>query len=112
MGVDTALHGAAAYVALIDSARAALNPLRPEAIVPLLARAAAALGKGTGPIETEQRATLGRALAAAAGVEVDGVADDWVVVGGQRVEVEATIWNAGATAPPLRACSLLGPLGG
>ncbi len=110
-GVDTALHGAAAYVALVDSARAALNPLRPEAILPLLARAAAALGKGTGPIETEQRATLGRALAAAAGVEVDGVADDWVVVGGQRLEVEATIWNAGTTRATFEGVQLAGPVG-
>src|SRR5438093_4427988 len=36
-GVDTLLPGKARYAALIDSARARLNPLRPAAIVPLLA---------------------------------------------------------------------------
>ena len=36
-GVDTVLHGKERYVALIDSARARLNPSQPGAIVPLLA---------------------------------------------------------------------------
>ena len=110
-GVDTVLHGQGGYVALVDSARAALNPLHPEALVPLLARAVAALGTGTGAVDTEQRALVSQALAAAAGVEIDGVADDWIVVGGQRLQVEATVWNAGASGPRLDDVQLAAPAG-
>ena len=110
-GVDTVLEGRARYVALVDSARAALNPLHPEALVPLLGRALAALGDGTGMIETEQRRLLSQALAAAAGVEIDGVADDWTVVGGQRVQVEATVWNAGAAGARLDDVQVVTPAG-
>ena len=110
-GVDTVLRGQARYVALVDSARAALNPLHPEALVPLLARALDALGNGTNAVDTEQRALLSHALAAAAGVEIDGVADDWIVVGGQRVQVEATVWNAGASGARLDDVQLVAPAG-
>ena len=110
-GVDTVLADRASYVALVDSARAALNPLRPQALVPLLVRALAALGNGTGLVETEQRALLARALTAAAAVQVDGVADDWIVVGGQRVQVEATVWNAGAVGARLDDVRLAAPGG-
>jgi LmbE family N-acetylglucosaminyl deacetylase len=110
-GVDTVLEGRSRYVALVDSARAALNPLHPDALVPLLARALAALGKGTGTVDEEQRALLSQALAAAAGVEIDGVADDWIVVGGQRVQVEATVWSAGASGVRLDDVHLTAPAG-
>ena len=110
-GVDTVLEGRAHYVALIDSARAVLNPLHPEALVPLLARALAALGTGPGAVDTEQRALLSQAFAAAAGVEIDGVADDWIVIGGQRVQVEATVWNAGRSGARLDDVQLAAPAG-
>ncbi|HET7251881.1 MAG TPA: PIG-L family deacetylase [Gemmatimonadales bacterium] len=90
-GVDTAWPGAKLYPTLIDSARAALTPYAPERIVPLLARAAAALPPGN----DEQRAILDGAIAEAAGVVVDGTADDGIVVAGQRLQVEVSVWNAG-----------------
>lgn len=90
-GVDTAWPGAQLYPALIDSARAALTPYAPERIVPLLARAAAALPPGN----DEQRAILDGAIAEAAGVVVDGTADDGIVVAGQRLQVEVSVWNTG-----------------
>jgi LmbE family N-acetylglucosaminyl deacetylase len=110
-GVDTVLRGQARFVALVDSARARLNPLHPEALVPLLARALGALGDGAGAVETEQRALVSQALAAAAGVEIDGIADDWIVVGGQRVPVEATVWNAGTTGVRLEDMQITTPAG-
>ena len=110
-GVDTVLQGRPQYAALVDSARAAFNPLHPDALVPLLARALTALGGGTGLVDTEQRALVSQALAAAAGLEIDGVADDWIVVGGQRVQVEATVWNAGASAARLDDVQLVAPAG-
>jgi len=110
-GVDTALHGRERYVALIDSARAALNPLRPQAIVPLLARALAALGDGAGADDGEQRGILERTLADAAGIAIDGVADDWITVGGQRLQVEATVWNAGDSSVRLDEVQVAAPTG-
>ncbi len=95
-GVDTVLHGRARFLALIDSARGALNPLRPGAIVPYLARALRELGAERS--DADQRGILEGALATAAGVAIDGVADDGIVVGGQRVQVELTVWNAGDSA--------------
>jgi LmbE family N-acetylglucosaminyl deacetylase len=110
-GVDTVLAGRARYVALIDSARAALNPLHPEKLVPLLARAHAALGDSTGMVDTEQRALVSQALAAAAGAAIDGVADDWIVVAGQPVQVEATVWDAGQSTIRLDDVRLTAPAG-
>lgn len=110
-GVDTVLRGQERYVALVDSARSALSPLHPEAVVPLLARALAALGSGTGVVDMEQRALVTRALAAAAGVEADAVADDWIIVGGQRLQIEATFWNAGETSARLDDVQLVAPAG-
>jgi len=110
-GVDTVLRGRERYVALIDSARAALNPLRPASLVPLLARAMTALGDGTDLVDVEQRSLMSRALAAAAGVEADGVADDWIVIRGQRVQIEATVWNAGASTIRLDDMQLVAPPG-
>jgi len=108
-GVDTVLHGHAAYVALVDTARALLNPSHPAAIVPLLARALHALGSA--PADTAQRAPLEAALATAAGVSLDGVADDGIVVGGERLQIEATVWNAGDSAIRLDGLELQGPPG-
>jgi len=90
-GVDTTLAGEARVVALLDSARAVLNPYRPAEIVPYLARALQALPPG----DSGRRAGLAEALATAANVVVDGTADDGLVVPGERLQVEATVWNAG-----------------
>jgi LmbE family N-acetylglucosaminyl deacetylase len=110
-GVDTVLEGRQQYVALVDSARAALNPLHPEALVPLLARALAALGNGADLVDTEQRGLVSQALAAAAAVEIDAVADDWIVVGGQRLQVEASVWNGGTSGARVDEVQLAGPAG-
>src|SRR2546430_208699 len=71
-GVDTLFPGKARYAGLIDSARAQLNPTRPDAIAPLLARALRELGAA----DSGQQAILEEALAAAAGGVINGVADD------------------------------------
>ena len=111
-GVDTVLHGRARYVALLDSARARLNPSRPAAIVPLLARALREVGRGTvGETDDEQRESLEHALAAAAGVAIDGFVDDGIVIPGERLEVEATVWNAGAGGVTLDGIDVTAPPG-
>jgi len=107
-GVDTVLHGVAAnYGALIDSARARLNPFHPGAIVPLLGRALAALGDG----DAERRDLLAQALATAAGVAIDGFADDGIVIPGQTLQVQASVWNAGSGAVTLDAIDVAAPPG-
>ncbi|OLC08201.1 MAG: hypothetical protein AUH42_02200 [Gemmatimonadetes bacterium 13_1_40CM_70_11] len=106
-GVDTVLHGQAAFVALIDSARARLNPWAPQAILPYLARAARALGAGY----EGQRALLERAIAAAAGVTVDGVADDGIVIPAESLHVECTVWNAGDSAVRVEGVQVTVPAG-
>jgi len=91
-GVDTSVHGAGGrYPALIDSARATLNPWRPAGVVPYLSRALRLL-RGA---DADQRALLERALAIAAGVSIDGTTDDGIVTQGQRLQVEVSAWNAG-----------------
>jgi LmbE family N-acetylglucosaminyl deacetylase len=109
-GVDTTVHGpnAARYAALIDSARAALNPWRPAGVLPYLTRAARALGGGA---DAEQRALLERAIAGAAGVAIDGTADDGIVTQGQRLQVEVTVWNAGDSAVSVEGADLVAPAG-
>jgi LmbE family N-acetylglucosaminyl deacetylase len=106
-GVDTVLHGRERFVALIDSARARLNPGAPATIVPFLTAALRELGPGEG----EQRAILERALTAAAGVAVDGTADDGMVIPGQRLQVELLVWNAGQAAVQLDSVTVSAPAG-
>lgn len=105
--VDTAWPGGKLYPALIDSARAALSPYAPERIVPLLGRAAAALRPG----DDEQRAILDAALAEAAGLVVDGTVDDGIVIGGQRLQVEVSIWNTGPEPVAISAVDFSVPPG-
>ena len=90
-GIDTLLAGKARYAVLLDSARAQLNPSRPGAVAPLLARALRELGDA----DSGQQAMLQEALAAATGVVIDGFADDGIVIPGERVQVETNVWNAG-----------------
>ena len=106
-GVDTVLHGKERYVALIDSARARLNPARPSAIVPLLARALRELGDG----DAEQQEILRGALATAAGVAIDGTADDGIVIPGERLQVETSVWNAGDSSVALDGVDVSAPAG-
>ncbi len=106
-GVDTVLHGKARYVARIDSARARLNPLRPGAVVPLLARALGDLGDA----DADQQEILQAALAAAAGVSMDGIADDGIVIGGESLHVEASVWNAGGATVGLDGIDVAAPAG-
>ena len=106
-GVDTTLHGRERYVALVDSARRSLSPYDPGAVAPLLARALQALG----PDDGDQRALAERALAHAAGVVVDGLADDDIVIRGERVQVEADLWNAGTDSVRLTGVDLSVPPG-
>ena len=90
-GIDTLLAGKARYAALLDSARAQLNPSRPGAVAALLARALRELGDA----DSGHQAMLQEALAAATGVVIDGFADDGIVIPGERVQVETNVWNAG-----------------
>ncbi|HXF94815.1 MAG TPA: PIG-L family deacetylase [Gemmatimonadales bacterium] len=106
-GVDTASPGGPRYLALLDSARAVLEPRRPDRLVPYLARARRQLD-GRDP---EQGAILERALAAAAGVVIDAVSDDDIVAAGQRLQVEVSVWNAGRDAIQLEAVDLAAPAG-
>jgi LmbE family N-acetylglucosaminyl deacetylase len=106
-GVDTVWRGHETFRALIDSARAELNPYAPAAIVPYLSRALLALGPG----DTEQRTILEGALATAAGVAVDGIADDAILTSGERLQVEVTVWNAGLAPMPVDAVELIAPDG-
>ncbi len=108
-GVDTLLPGRERYAALIDTARARLNPAHPEAVVPLLAEALRQLGPA--PADAEQRGLAQRALAAAAGVSLDGVADDGIVTGGERLQVEGSVWNAGSAVVKLDALDVSAPAG-
>jgi len=106
-GVDTVLPGQARYVALIDSARARLTPTHPETITPVLARARRELGDA----DSSQGTLLDQTLAAAAGVAIDGVADDGIVIPGERVQVETSVWNAGAAVVTLDGLELTAPAG-
>src|SRR5207244_3394417 len=96
-GGDTLCPGKARYAALVDSARALLNPVRPDVIAPLLGRALRELGEA----DSGQQVMLQDALAAATGVVIDGFADDGIVIPGERIQVETGVWNAGNAAVTL-----------
>jgi LmbE family N-acetylglucosaminyl deacetylase len=105
-GVDTAIH-VAGYATLIDSARAALTPWRPAATLPYLVRALRLLS----PADSVQRALLERAITIAAGVTVDGTADDGIVTPGERVQVEISVWNAGDSTIRVDSVAVAAPAG-
>lgn len=106
-GVDTTWRGHARFRTLIDSARARLNPFAPSGIVPLLAAAVRELA----PADSEERSTLDGALANAADVVVDAIADDGILTPGERVQVEVAVWNAGDFPLPVDAVDLVAPTG-
>src|SRR5204862_6026147 len=105
-GVDTTIH-VAGFATLVDSARAALTPWRPAATLPYLVRALRLLGTA----DSLQRALLERAIATAAGITVDGTADDEIVVPGERLQVEVTVWNAGDSTVRVDSVSVAAPAG-
>lgn len=99
-GTDTSLApGLARYAALIDSARVLLSPEHPERIVPLLAAALGEL-RSAAPLEFRARKepVLEEALANAAGVIADAVANDEHVVAGDSLMVLTYLWGARAPA--------------
>jgi LmbE family N-acetylglucosaminyl deacetylase len=105
-GVDTAIH-VAGYATLIDSARAVLTPWRLAATLPYLVRALRLLS----PADSVQRALLERAITIAAGVTVDGTADDGIVTPGERVQVETSVWNAGDSTIRVDSVAVVAPAG-
>ena len=105
-GVDTAIH-VTGYAALIDSARAALNPWRPAATLPYLLRASRLLGSA----DSVQRGLLDRAIATAAGVTIDGTADDGIVVPGERLQIEVSVWDAGDSTVKIDSITVAAPTG-
>src|SRR5205823_2959543 len=54
---------------------------------------------------------LRAALATAAGVSIDGVADDDIVIPGERLQIEASVWNAGDSGLTLDGIDVTAPLG-
>ena len=109
-GVDTVpqFPNAARFLALIDTARARLTPWQPAATLPYLVRAHALLPASG---EAERRATLERAIAIAAGVSLDAVTADGIVAAGERLEVEATVWNAGSADAVVADLAVAAPPG-
>src|SRR5207237_3171400 len=79
----------------------------PDAIAPVRARALGELGAA----DSGQQAILEEALAAAAGVVIDGFADDGIVIPGERVQVETSVWNAGDARLTLDGIELSAPAG-
>jgi len=54
---------------------------------------------------------LQEALAAAAGVAIDGFADDGVVIPAERVQVETSVWNAAGRRRHARGIEVAAPAG-
>jgi LmbE family N-acetylglucosaminyl deacetylase len=104
--VDTTIH-LTGYAALIDSARAVLTPWRPAAMVPYLVRALRLLG----PADSLQRSLLERAISTAAGVTIDGTADDGIVIPGERLQVEVNVWNASDSTVRVDSVNIAAPAG-
>lgn len=132
-GVDTRLSAIAAEIAdparraevekrlgrverLAAEARGRLSPPELAAIVPTLADALAELraarglirsGDGGAAMLLDEKLVLAQgALAAAAGVALDALADREVAVPGETVEVTTAVWNAGAEPVSVTSVSL------
>ncbi len=99
-GVDTALApGLAHYQALVDSARDQLVPGDARRIVALLAAALTELRRAAPPaFLAEKEPLLEEALANAAGVVADAIADAGRVVPGQTFGVVAALWASAGEA--------------
>ncbi len=113
-GVDTALApGLARYGALIDSARALLDPDDPGRVVPLLAAALTELRLHARPaFRARKEPMLEEALANAAGVVADALADDGRVVPGETFGVVGALWpSPGGAGARLDSVALEVPAG-
>lgn len=99
-GVDTALAPALSrYQALVDSARAALSPADPARVVPLLAAALTELRANAPPaFRARREPVLEEALATAAGVVADAIADDRQLAAGETFGVAAALWPSAGGA--------------
>lgn len=137
-GIDTSLVALAArrgasraarrllrsYREQLARAEASLRATAPEAALPALAAAASALDgllaregeRGSLPVplrpELERRRRLlDRAILAAAGIRLEALASDAIVVPGQRFLVRARLWNGGAGSVRLEGLRLEVPPG-
>ncbi|HLQ58567.1 MAG TPA: hypothetical protein VK113_03550, partial [Gemmatimonadales bacterium] len=84
-----------------------LTPWRPAATLPSLVRALRLVGTA----DSVQRALLERAITIAAGVTIDGTADDGIVIAGERLQIEVTVWNAGDSAVRVDTVAVAAPGG-
>ncbi|MBV9109449.1 MAG: PIG-L family deacetylase, partial [Gemmatimonadetes bacterium] len=118
-GIDTTLSqrapSLAAYDRAVAQARTAANVLRPDALVDPLAAAVRALA-GPAPANVRfaaenERRQAQQALAMAAGLELDAVADDDRIVPGQELGVELTLWNGGTRPVTVTALEPVLPAG-
>ena len=112
-GIDTTLGpGLARYVALVDSARAALTPRDPARIVPLLTGALAEMRRsGAADIRAAKEPLLEEAIANAAGVVVDAYAGAGLLVAGQSVPVTASVWSARSSTLDVGRVAVVSPSG-
>jgi LmbE family N-acetylglucosaminyl deacetylase len=99
-GVDTTLApGLTRYQALVDSARAALAPDAPGRVVPLLAAALRELRAHAPPaFRARNEPVLEEALANAAGVVADAIADDGRLDAGETFGVAVALWPSAGGA--------------
>ncbi|HVH12144.1 MAG TPA: NEW3 domain-containing protein, partial [Longimicrobium sp.] len=107
---SAAARALAAYQRAADSVRAQYNPLAPGALVQGLAGALTTLRQARAAIPAtngmadvvlaidREIAQAEAALALAAGLVVDALADDPRIVPGQAFELTVTVWNGGETA--------------
>ncbi|MFL5382202.1 MAG: PIG-L family deacetylase [Longimicrobiaceae bacterium] len=119
-GLDTTLSARdprfAAYDRTVAEIRASASVLDPGALVERLSAAAALLAAPGGSDDVRRAAAdeLGdvrRALALAAGIELDAVADAQRIVPGQEFGVEVSLWNGGTRAVSVDALEPLLPAG-
>src|SRR5206468_395785 len=60
---------------------------------------------------TVPRTLLERAIAIAAGVSIDGTADDGIVTPGERLQIEVTVWNGGDSTVRVDSIGVAAPAG-
>jgi LmbE family N-acetylglucosaminyl deacetylase len=112
-GIDTSLApGLSRYAVLIDSARALLGPRTTERVTTLLLRALAELRRAApADFRREKEPLLEEAIANAAGVVADAVADDGRVAPEQALNASVSTWNAGQAAVSVREAEIEAPRG-
>ncbi|HEX5724828.1 MAG TPA: PIG-L family deacetylase [Longimicrobiaceae bacterium] len=114
-GIDTTL-ALPEYRARVDSLQGRMNALDPGALVDGLAAALRVLrespGEGVLPFALENEAhDAEAALAQAAGLVLDAVADDARIVPGQEFGLEVSLWNGGTRPVTLRSLEPALPAG-